>query len=231
MEAVSPHPEQPMADKVSQRHHRPIVIIDCTRANERRDIGGENLFQIMEAPDVRILQHLVMVIIDKTIQKSVEIRKGGTGHNGRDKEYAGAVQPKCYPPRDGRRHWRSFPEPSLQAGLRLAIRLAGPPPTRAPQGKTPRRSFSHAFSLRRHHVDNIQRQQGSMDPRFWGLRLVHGPKKRPTARFEVAAPHAPLARQGHFVTKPVRQAIFRPDEQGAGVTFCAPERVSAALNV
>jgi len=58
---------------------------------ERPDVGSEDLFQVLETPDVGIPHELEVVIMDETVEENIQIRQGGAGQQGRDKEEGAAV--------------------------------------------------------------------------------------------------------------------------------------------
>jgi hypothetical protein len=54
-------------------------------------VGGEDLFEVLETLDVGILHHLGVVVIDETVEQNAQIRQGGAGEQGRDKEDGAVV--------------------------------------------------------------------------------------------------------------------------------------------
>jgi hypothetical protein len=90
MEAVRPQAKDLIANEIAQSHHGAVIIGDGG-ALERPDVGGKDLFEVLETPDVGILHDLPVVVIDETIEQNVQIRQGGAGQHGHDKEEGTAV--------------------------------------------------------------------------------------------------------------------------------------------
>ena len=74
-------PEKLIAEQISQRHYRAVIIGGAAEiAHERPHRGGEDLPQVMEVAKVGIRQDLVKVVIDKAVAQRVEIRENRNGN-------------------------------------------------------------------------------------------------------------------------------------------------------
>lgn len=139
MEAVGPQAKQLVADQISQRHQRTIVIGHGARARERPNVGGKNLLQVVEASDIRVRHDLGVVIIDKAVKQNVEIRQGGASYEGHDQECAGAVQPGNVLLGSSGQALTSFPGLGRRGGVLPASRQVRTPPRSARQTESSNR--------------------------------------------------------------------------------------------
>ena len=74
-------PEKLVAEQISQRHHRAVIVGGAAEiAHERPHRGGEDFPQVMEVPKVGIHQDLVKIVVDKAVAQGVQIREKRKGN-------------------------------------------------------------------------------------------------------------------------------------------------------